>query len=153
MGLFVKREYRRRGSGQARALARRLSWKAISSRFQVSKLGYDKWSCRRRSRQLAAWRWANFAGWLGGWCARLLWRTEVVPSLDWTPRRGPRWRGPPRGDRRTIIAFLVGSLFGSGAIWQWRQLQLAAQKHELEELSQTTAWAWLVRLVKDKHFV
>ena len=37
-----------------------------------------------------------------------------------------------------IISFLIGTLFGSGAIWQWQQLRLASKSYELEKILKTT---------------
>ena len=32
-----------------------------------------------------------------------------------------------------VLTFFVGTLFGSGAIWQWGQLELAKKQHELQK--------------------
>lgn len=39
----------------------------------------------------------------------------------------------------TIISFLIGSLLGSGAIWQWKQSQIAAKNQEMDKVMKTTA--------------
>ncbi len=33
-----------------------------------------------------------------------------------------------------IISFVIGCLFGSGAIWQWNQLQIAEKNQEMERV-------------------
>jgi hypothetical protein len=39
----------------------------------------------------------------------------------------------------TIISFVIGSLLGSGAIWQWKQSQIAIKNQEMERVVKTTA--------------
>src|ERR1051326_6769979 len=38
----------------------------------------------------------------------------------------------------TVLAFVLGTLFGSGSIWQWKQTQIEGQKAELDRIVRTT---------------
>jgi hypothetical protein len=38
----------------------------------------------------------------------------------------------------TIIAFLMGTLFGSGGVWEYQRIKLDSQKLEIERAVQTT---------------
>ena len=44
----------------------------------------------------------------------------------------------PRGSTWVVVSFLVGTLLGSGSLWQWKQSKLESQKQELETVVKTT---------------
>ena len=49
-----------------------------------------------------------------------------------------RHTGEPKLTRWTIISFLLGTLFGSGSIWQWEHAKVEARKQELDRVTTTT---------------
>ena len=44
----------------------------------------------------------------------------------------------PKLTKWTIFAFLIGTLLGSGSIWQWERAKVEAQKQELDMVAATT---------------
>jgi hypothetical protein len=49
-----------------------------------------------------------------------------------------RHSGEPKLTKWTIISFLLGTLLGSGSIWQWEHAKVEAQKQELDRVTAIT---------------